>query len=113
MTVRWHGNAIQAMVEKAAMDGIEEWARVDVLTKADQDCPVDEGTMRASHTVERKGDRVTVGYGGPAAPYTLVQHEDVSLNHPGQGKAKWLEDAFKEKLPSLETKVNRRIKGIL
>lgn len=111
--INWHGDLVQKLVEKTAMDAVEEFCRVDVLTKADQDCPVDQGTMRATHAVIREGNAVLVGYGGPAAPYTLKQHEDVSLSHPGQGKAKWLEDAFKEKLPGLEAKVGRKIKGIL
>jgi len=58
----------------------------DIAKQSDQLVPVDEGTLRSSRTIDRTnlGDRyqVTVGYGGPAAPYAIVQHERLDFWHP-------------------------------
>jgi len=128
--VEWNQEKIIEAVKKAGMDGVEEWARVDVLPLADENCPTDTGTMKGSHAVIRDGsavvagqhnegdtfgggkDQIVIGYGGAAAAYVERQHEDMTLSHPS-GKAKWLEDAFNEKLPELQTKVERRLKGVL
>ena len=110
--VQWNQDQIIAAAKKAAMDGAEEWARVDVLPAADENCPTDSGTMKGTHVVLRADDQVEIGYGGAAAPYTLRQHEDLTLNHPS-GKAKWLEDAFNDAQGDLQDKVQRRVAGAL
>jgi hypothetical protein len=53
-----------------------------------------------------------MGFGGQAAPYALIVHEDQTVYHP-VGKAKFLEDSFNEKLPDLPEKIVNRIKGSL
>jgi len=106
--MKWYGPAVAAKIKKAAMDGLEEFARADVLPLADENCPTDSGTMKGTHAVVRGNDEVVIGYGGPAAPYTVRQHEDVTLHHPS-GKAKWLEDAVNEKRPELPGKIKARI----
>lgn len=57
--------------------------------------PVDMGVLRASGTVFRPefdGNRVsvTIGYGGAASDYALVQHERLDYHHD-VGQAKYLE----------------------
>jgi hypothetical protein len=68
----------------------------EILTAAKEHCPVDLGNLRASgHTQrEQNGDTVVIGFGGPAAPYALVQHERLDYHHT-VGKAKYLEDEFR------------------
>jgi hypothetical protein len=110
--VVWNADAILAKCKQAGMDGAEEWARVDVLPLADENCPTDTGTMKGTHAVVREGMRIEIGYGGPAAPYAERQHEDMTLSHPS-GEAKWLENAFNSKLPALSEKVNKRLKGVI
>lgn len=58
--------------------------------------PVDQGILRDSGHVELPEDTadgitVTLGYGGAAEAYAVVQHEDLSLNHPNGGGPKYLE----------------------
>jgi hypothetical protein len=53
-----------------------------------------------------------MGFGGQAAPYAVIVHEDQTAHHP-IGKAKFLEDSFNEKLPDLPEKIADRIKGVL
>lgn len=130
MKVEWNVDRILADARKAAMDGAEEWARVDVLPLADENCPTDSGVMKGSHAVIRDGQavmagphnqgdtlgggpgQIVIGYGGAAAAYVERQHEDMTLSHPS-GKAKWLEDAFNEKQSALQEKVSRRVAGAL
>ena len=108
----WNADRIPKALEKAVMNGVEEWARVDVLPLADENCPTDSGTMKGTHAVLRKDRYVEIGYGGAAAAYTERQHEDMTLHHPS-GKAKWLEDAFNDKLKELSAKVKSRMGGVL
>jgi|TARA_Y100000401_G_scaffold116124_1_gene121201 hypothetical protein len=59
----------------------------DVAGHADEMVPVDTGQLRASQNIEypqRSGNRVTasITYGGPSAPYALIQHENPDLWHP-------------------------------
>jgi len=55
--VQWNQDQIIAAAKKAAMDGAEEWARVDVLPAADECCPTDTGTMKGTHAVLRADDQ--------------------------------------------------------
>ena len=128
--VQWNQERILAAVKKAGMDGIEEWARVDVLPQADENCPTDSGVMKGSHAVIRDGsavmagphnegdtfgggaDQIVIGYGGAASAYVERQHEDMTLSHPS-GEAKWLENAFNNAKPSLAEKVKARVNGVL
>ena len=112
MTVKWHGVALEKLVEKAALDGAEEWLRADVQTDAKEHCPVDSGAMRNSHTVERSGDSAVIGVGGSSAPYAQRQHEDASLSHE-VGESHWLENAGKRQISRLPSKLKKHIGGAL
>lgn len=60
--------------------------------------PWDEGILKGSAVVqppEMFDDRVdvTLGFGGAASDYAIVQHENLDFNHPNGGQAKFLEKA--------------------
>lgn len=112
MSVKWHGAALEKLVEKAALNGAEEWLRVDVQTDAKEHCPVDTGAMRNSHTVERSSNSVVLGVGGSAAPYAERQHEDASLSHV-VGESHWLENAGTRQIGKLPSKLKSHIGGAL
>ena len=63
---------------------LESGARADGLV------PFDTGTLSRSQSqrVTDVGQTITgeIAYGGPAAPYALVQHEDATLSHPPKSK---------------------------
>jgi hypothetical protein len=62
--------------------------------------PVDKGILRASGRVEGPmDDEVHLSYGGAAAPYALVQHEDTSLHH-NIGEARYLTRAVERWSPN-------------
>jgi hypothetical protein len=56
----------------------------DIKAKAQSMVPFDEGTLHGSADVTTSADMLsaTITFGGPAAPYALIQHEDESLWHP-------------------------------
>lgn len=110
--VAWNGEALAARILSSLMDGAEEWARADAMPLAVENCPIDQGALRGSQTVEREDNSVVMGFGGQAAPYAVIVHEDQTAHHP-VGKAKFLEDSFNEKLPDLPEKIADRIKGVL
>jgi len=54
-----------------------------IKTRAqDEFVPIDQGTLAENIFVEDTKDGSDIYAGGPAAPYAVVQHEDLSLNHP-------------------------------
>lgn len=67
-----------------------------ILAESQSLVPFDEGVLSASGHVQGPDgpptDRVvTVGYGGAAEAYAVVQHEDTTLRHAGGRQAKYLE----------------------
>jgi len=76
--------------------------------------PVDVGNLKASHLVRPPVIRntvdvsVTIGVGGPAAPYAIFVHEDLNVDHTS-GQAKFLESTLKESAPYIAKRVARRI----
>lgn len=72
-------------------------------------CPVDTGTMKGTGHVEEDPQKLKVDlvYGGPAAPYTINQHENLSYRHP-VGEAKFLERPFNKAIPSIMPEIAAR-----
>jgi len=63
-------------------------AIADIAGNADEMIPVDEGILKASQDIEYPGARggkriqASISYGGPSAPYAIIQHENKDLWHP-------------------------------
>lgn len=77
----------------AAAAGAVTEVAFEVGRKADDLVPVDTGALRGSQTIklprkDPRGIRAEVAYGGPAAPYAVVQHEDLTLWHPPKPPSK-------------------------
>ena len=82
------------LVTRAARKAIVKIAN-DVGRRADQLVPFDTGALRNSQTISlpspaSKKISAAIQYGGPAAPYAVVQHERLDLWHPPKppGKTK-------------------------
>ena len=85
-----------------------------IMTEAKKRTPVDVGTLRDSGHVqppERDGQgvSVTMGFGGAAEDYAIVQHFDLSLKHT-VGQALFLSSPIQEVAPQLAERIARRIK---
>lgn len=84
-----------------------------LLTAAQAQVPVDEGTLRASGAVSVDVDTATVSFD---TPYAVRQHEEIGYHHPKGGKPKYLEDPFHDEADMLKkiiaTQVRRAHGGI-
>lgn len=103
---------IGADAQQAIAAGLYQEAEL-VMTEAKKQVPVDTGTLKNSGHVQRpviSGDEisVTLGFGGAASDYALIQHEDLSLKHPHGGNAKYLERPFLASLNGLTTRLATR-----
>jgi len=72
--------------ERALLKAVET-AVQSIAGNADEMVPEDEGQLRASQDIvrpRRSGNSITasISYGGPSAPYALIQHENADLWHP-------------------------------
>lgn len=74
---------------------------VGVMFQSQAIVPFDEGDLHDSGEVDRpqvSGPTASVSlhYGSSSVDYALVQHEDLSLNHPNGGQAKFLETPLQD-----------------
>lgn len=113
MEVRFTGATKAArQLQAAALSGTPALATAlfreanAIMTAAKQDyVPVNTGALRASGVVEPPVmgmTRVSVdmGFGGPAIPYAVRQHEDLTLRHK-VGGPKYLEIPLKARLAGM------------
>ena len=102
---------LEEEIDKAALRGVKKLAEV-ILGESQQLVPVDTGLLKDSGLVspDKKNQIVTIAYN---TPYARKQHEDMTLNHPKGGQAKYLERPFNEKSGELETYVGESINKVL
>jgi hypothetical protein len=84
------------------------------MTEAKARTPVDTGALRGSGYVDQpqysgREIRVELGFGGPAAGYAVIVHEDLEAIHPRGGQAKYLSSVIDESAPYLLDRVARRL----
>ena len=77
--------------------------------------PKDTGALETSGFVEptvlTPTEAVsTLGFGGAATQYALIQHEAQHFNHPGQGQAKYLEAPLRLWAPRILDPIASRIR---
>lgn len=88
-----------------------------VMTDAKENyVPVDQGILRASGFVnppQADGDEVsvTMGFGGAASDYAIVQHERMDFKHT-TGGPKFLERPVMSVARTLAQRIAARIKGL-
>lgn len=102
---------LEEEIDKAALRGVKKLAEV-ILGESQQLVPVDTGLLKDSGLVstDKKNQILTIAYN---TPYARKQHEDMTLNHPKGGQAKYLERPFNEKSGELETYVGESINKVL
>jgi len=90
------------------------------FAESQKEVPVDKGNLRNSGQaygiqVNRFGDtlEITLGYGGVAASYALIVHEDLQARHKGGTKAKYLEDPIKRRSNGLGTRLLSGVENAL
>lgn len=87
----------------------------DIMSTSKPLVPVDLGVLRASGFVDGpikiapKKMRVTLGYGGAASAYALIQHERTDYHHTS-GQAKYLEQPMRSAERGMGQRLKRRIR---
>ena len=56
---------------------------------------------------------VEIGFGGGAVDYAVLQHENLSFNHPRGGSAKYLELAVRDYEPTIEHRLAVATSGVM
>jgi hypothetical protein len=87
------------------------------MAEAKRRTPVDTGALRASGHVSSPRHsggtfEIDLAFGGPAAPYAAIVHEDPDAHHP-VGQWKYLESVVLESAPYLAERVWERVKESL
>lgn len=96
---------------------------IKIMNKSKRQVPLEDGILRSSATVNQPVTSgqlfsITMGYGGDASAYALIQHENLSFHHPGLHskrkdqsgrKGKYLEDPVNESLPTLEARIAKSV----
>lgn len=99
MTMEWFGGELVAKVNAETIKALGVAAEM-VLAKSLEVTPEEWGALRLSGTQNPKNGGKTreISFGGPAAPYALVQHEAPggwAYSTPGTGP-KYLETPLRE-----------------
>jgi len=111
---RWYGDKAVSRAMQAAIQAIQTCA-ADLQGKSAAQAPIDTGDLRANCSVSpvyREGNAVWIktGYN---LPYAIVQHEHLEFRHPKGGKAKYLEDPYKENAAKYERFIKNAVKQAL
>ena len=80
-----------------------------VMTASKQEVPVDLGNLKNSGhvttpAVRFSGVECAIQYGGPAAPYAVIVHENLKARHT-VGKARYLVDPFNRAIPGMDARM--------
>ena len=105
---------LRAKIPKLSLitkDALDEWAE-KVLYESQQLVPVDTGALQESGQVVKTdiiGNQMPMVEIVYDEPYALYIHEDLSLEHPNGGQAKYLEIPMTEAEPELARTIAERV----
>ena len=122
MGVTWTNvTELRAMIDAAKGQAVFDLAQglyqeaETIMTRSKRDfVPVKDGTLRGSGFVDVpviKGTAasVTMGYGGAASAYALIQHEALHFRHPNGGQAKYLEQPVMEATRGMDRRLGATV----
>ncbi len=105
------GGALAGMALSAAL--YKEAATI--FEESQDEVPLDTGNLRASGKLglpQVQGNElvVEITYGGAAADYALIVHEDMERNYRNGKKSKYLEDPAKRRLEGMSGRLLKSVK---
>ncbi len=105
------GGALAGMALSAAL--YKEAATI--FEESQDEVPLDTGNLRASGKLglpQVQGNElvVEITYGGAAADYALIVHEDMERNYRNNKKSKYLEDPAKRRLEGMSGRLLKSVK---
>lgn len=102
-------------VALVVQDALNEYGK-NVYDASQELVPVDTGFLQESGYLDvqsnANGDLPTIQI-GYTAPYALYIHENLELNHPNGGTAKYLETPMDMMLPDLQKNVIDRVRALI
>lgn len=116
VSFNFNTNLAKEIMKQAGKQAINE-CLADLQNKSVQACPIGKtGDLRASinpaEEFEETPNTVSKTL-GPDTDYALIQHENLTFNHPKGGGAKYLEKPFDENKSTYETKIKETVKNAL
>lgn len=102
---------LTAVTQAAAAAGAEH-----LLAASQPLVPVDTGELKASGRVQLDGHGAAVIYDAKAPDdfaYGIKQHEDMALNHPNGGQAKFLEQPMSSEAAGIAVAIAEVISKVL
>lgn len=125
IVLTWTGDeALVARLLKAAAGSVPILAQAvyetasEIFNESQELVPVQFGTLRSSGFVSTPeisgGDvEVQIGYGGAASEYAVIVHEDLTMQHPRGGQAKYLESPAVAGIETFGARVALRAQALL
>lgn len=103
----------ERMADELARDLYQE--AETIITASKLEVPVDTGALRGTAhvrapVVAESVISVEAGYGGPATPYALRQHEEMDYAHT-VGNAKYLEGPYRRQLAGMDERIAARLQA--
>jgi hypothetical protein len=103
------------------IDALEQTAR-NIMAESQLEVPRETGTLASTGFVERRGNKVALGYGGrhdqinpkrgyAASEYMIIVHEDLNAHHD-IGKAKFLEDPLMRNIANIQKNLINTMKEV-
>ena len=86
---------ILSVLEQAIQEGMQEGGEAQ-LERSNELAPKDEFDLVDGGEVRVDDLTMQVSYKGRGFPYEVLQHENLELQHPNSGEAKFLESAAAE-----------------
>jgi hypothetical protein len=110
---------VQYKIVDYAQRGMAEGA-TNIYTESQKQTPLDDGELVNGARVSTEGDQsdhfvAMVSYGNDevSKEYAVIQHEDLTLNHPNGGNAKFLENAFTANSNLVLARIRQEIRNII
>ena len=111
-SLEWHGPAITRKTAAAGRKGLKK-VGLDLQGRSADEAPVDIGDLKGNAGIDDSQlmtkSEILVGY---SLPYAVRQHEELDFNHPGGGKAKYLEDPFRANTKRYERFIAQAINAV-
>lgn len=125
LTVEIEGvEGIQRKLEELGAKGPEQVGQalysvaLDIFADSQMFVPVDTGTLKGSGGIEGPyesmgSQEVLIYYGGPAAEYAVMVHEDLDMYHTPPTQAKFLEAPYLMHLQDVSIEAANALLGVV
>jgi hypothetical protein len=107
-------NSVKSGANEAAARGVYMGMQ-GAFRQSQREVPVKTGVLKNSGKLNEPvilgptKAEVSITYGGAATKYAQKQHDDVTLNHPGGGKAHFIIDPVRDAVPAIKARMKQQL----